>query len=98
MIDQRTKVADEVWIAVALLHRENPKREDFTITEIVERARREKITGDLRPGVQVHVYLHCVADRLPNPGCYRMLYATAKNPAASFAKAMTSIRNVDGEK
>ena len=50
MIKQSTKVADEVWIAVALLHRENPKREDFTISEIVERARREKIAGALRPG------------------------------------------------
>jgi hypothetical protein len=27
------KVADEVWIATALLHRENPKREDFSVSE-----------------------------------------------------------------
>ena len=32
----RTKVADEVWIVTALLHRENPKREDFTVEEIME--------------------------------------------------------------
>ena len=87
MIGHTIKVADEVWIAVALLHRENPKREDFTIKEIVERARREKIAGGLRPGVQVHVYLHCVANRPPNPGCYRMLYATGKNTRRLFRES-----------
>jgi hypothetical protein len=73
------KVADEVWIATALLHRENPKREDFSVSEIVARARRENILGELRPGVQVHAYLHCVANLAPKPGRYRMLYSTGKN-------------------
>ncbi len=70
------KVADEVFIATALLHRENPQREDFTISEIVTRAARENLFGELRPGVRVHASLHCVANRAPNPGRYRMLYAT----------------------
>src|SRR5947207_13405806 len=73
------KVADEVWIATALLHRENPKREDFSVSEIVARARRENLSGELRPGVQVHAYLHCVANVPPNPGRYRMLYETGNN-------------------
>ncbi len=30
-------IADEVWIATALLHREQPDRADFTIHEIQER-------------------------------------------------------------
>ena len=70
------KVADEVFIASALLHREQPEREDFTIREIVERAAKENLYGDLRPGVHVHASLHCVANKAPNPGRYRMLYAT----------------------
>src|ERR1043166_1931631 len=84
MVSQQTKVADEVWIMVALLHRENPKRDDFTVSEIVERARREKISATLRPGLQVHASLHCVAKRPPTPGCYRMLYATGKNTRRLF--------------
>ena len=84
MNSQKIKVADEVWIATALLHKENPKRKDFTVAEIVERARRENISGELRPGVQVHGYLHCVANRPPNPGCHRMLYATGKNARRLF--------------
>jgi hypothetical protein len=73
------KVADEVWIAAALLHRENPGRADFTVAEIVERARQEGLTPELRPGVYVHAVLHCVANRPPNPGRYLMLVETGAN-------------------
>jgi hypothetical protein len=72
----KIKVADEVWLATALLHRENPSRTDFTLNEIVERAAKEGIVNELRPGVYVHAALHCVANRPPNPGRYRMLYET----------------------
>ena len=71
------KVADEVWIATALLHRDHPKRSDFNIDEIVQRAAKEAGAQPLRPGVYVHVVQHCVANRPPNPGRYRMLYETA---------------------
>ena len=72
------KVADEVFVATALLHRENPDREDFTISEIVNRASKENLFGDLRPGVRVHASTHCVANRPPNPNRARMLYATGE--------------------
>jgi hypothetical protein len=72
------KVADEVWIATALLHGENPHRPDFSVNEIRERARKEAIAGGLRPGVYVHALQHCVANKPPNPGRYRMLFATGK--------------------
>lgn len=69
------RVADEVWIATALLHREHPKRNDFAIEEILERAS-EEARKPLRPGVYVHIVQHCVANRPPSPGRYRMLYET----------------------
>jgi hypothetical protein len=72
-----TKVADEVWIVTALLHRSHPKRQDFTIEEIMERARKEAGKEPLRPGVYAHVIQHCVANRSPSPGRYRMLFETA---------------------
>jgi hypothetical protein len=71
------KVADEVWIAAALLHREHPDQADFAIDEIMQRATKEAGQQPLRPGVYVHVVQHCVANRPPNPGRYRMLYETA---------------------
>jgi hypothetical protein len=72
----KIKIADEVWLATALLHREDPTRSDFTLQEIVERAAKEGIIDERRPGVYVHAALHCVANRPPNPGRYRMLYET----------------------
>lgn len=78
-MNRQVRVADEVWIATASLHRERPDRTDFAIGEIVARAESESVTGTgpLRPGVKVHVYLHCVANKPPNPGRYRMLVETA---------------------
>ncbi len=78
------RVADEVWIATALLHREHPNRIDFTVDEIVERAKREAVVGKLRPGVYVHAVQHCVANRPPNPGRYRMLFETRKKHRRLF--------------
>ncbi len=78
------KVADEVWIATALLHREHSKRADFTVAEIVERAKQERLFPVLRPGVYVHVVQHCVANRPPNPGRYRMLLETGEHRRRLF--------------
>ena len=72
------KVADETWLVTALLHKEQPDRADFAIREIVDRAEREGVTHALRPGIRVHATLHCVANLPPNPGRYRMLFATGK--------------------
>jgi len=73
------RVSDEVWIAAALLHHEQPKHDDFTVAEIVERAKEEALAGDLRPGVYVHAIQHCVSNRPANPGRYRMLVETGRN-------------------
>ncbi len=82
----KLKVADEVWIAAVLLHREHPEATDFSIEEIVDRARREGLHEPLRPGVYVHVVLHCVANRPPNPGRYRMLFETSEGRRRLFRK------------
>ena len=69
-------VADEAWLATALLHREHPDAEDFSLDEIRDRARRE--FHDNRPGVWQHIVSHCVASNRPNPAQYRMLHSTAR--------------------
>lgn len=80
----KVRLSDEAWIVTALLHRENPDRADFTISEIVERAKREGVCGELRPGFRAHVTSHCVANRPPSPGKGRMLYATGKHTRRLF--------------
>jgi len=82
----KMKIADEVWIAAALLHREHPEATDFSIEEIVDRARREGLHEPLRPGVYVHVVQHCVANRPPNPGRYRVLFETSEGRRRLFRK------------
>lgn len=79
-------IGDEVWIATALLHREHPERDDFTVQEIEQRLRREGIAGGLRAGVRPHIYLHCVANREPNPNRARLLFATGKNRRRLFRR------------
>lgn len=71
--------AAEVFVALCLLHQEQPDREDFKVQEIVDRAAKENLYGSLRPGVQVHASLHCVANRRPNPLAHSMIYATGKS-------------------
>ena len=78
------KVADEVWVVTALLHHENPRRPDFSVAEIVDRAAVEGLSAELRPGVQVHAALHCVANKRPNPANYRMLYETGRGRRRLF--------------
>ena len=80
------KVADEVWVAAALLHRLRPGAADFSIEEILNRAVQEAIAGELRPGVYVHIVQHCVANRAPNPGRYRMLLETSEGRRRLFRK------------
>lgn len=77
-MQESIRVADEVWIAVARLHRNHPWRADFTIDEIMEQAETAKVAGHgpLRPSVRAHICLYCVANRPPNPGRYRVLLET----------------------
>lgn len=68
------KVADECWVALALLTRERPERTSFSAKDIIERLRREAAHPEVRPGVQAHLHLHNVANLAPNTARYRMFY------------------------
>jgi hypothetical protein len=77
-------VADEAWLAVASLHRKHPRTSDFSIDDIMQEAHALRISGDVRPGVYVHVIQHCVANRPANPAKHRMLYETAEGRRRLF--------------
>lgn len=82
--DQQPGVADEAWIATALLHREHPDRQDFTLQEIVRRAAQIAGPEPLRAGVRHHVSYHAVAQKRPNPGRHCLLFATARGRRRLF--------------
>jgi hypothetical protein len=97
-IELELKVADEVWIAAALLQRERPQQSDFSIEEIVERARNAKLSTTFRKGVYVHALQHCVANREPNSGRYRMLFETAPGRRRLFRTGDPYDRAREGSK
>lgn len=83
-VSNEVTCATEVFLATALLHREQPERQDFMIQEIVSRAARENVAGETRSGVSVHASQHCVSNRAPNPAKHRMLFATGKHTRRLF--------------
>ena len=72
--DTQVLVADEAWIALAMLHRKYPERSSFSAAEIMLSAKKEKAHNESRSGLQTHIYLHNVANRRPNSATYRMFY------------------------
>jgi len=92
------RVADEVWIAMALLHREHPDAVDFSLPQIEARLRREAIAGVVRKGVYPHLSAHCVANRPPSPGRYRMLVETAPSRRRLFRPGDAFHPDRDGAK
>ena len=72
--EKQIRVADEAWLALALLLLEKSDRVSFSAKEILDRVKREQVHPELRPGVQVHIYLHNVANAEPNSAKYRMFY------------------------
>ena len=71
---ETVRVADECWIALALLHRENPDRLSFKPSELYNRLNEEGIHPEVRSGVKPHIYLHNVANRPSNSAKYRLFY------------------------
>jgi hypothetical protein len=78
------RVADEAWVALALLHREHVKAESFTAREILDRVKAEAASPQLRPGLQAHIYLHNVANLEPNSARYRMFYKVSNDTYRLF--------------
>jgi hypothetical protein len=74
ILEKPIRVADEAWLALALLQYEHPDQESFSAKEILGRVKSEQASPELRPGVQVHIYLHNVANAEPNSAKYRMFY------------------------
>ena len=87
------KVADEIWVATSMLHMENPSREDVSVSEIVQRAIKEKLAGGYRPGLQIHASTHCVATKPPNPARHRMLSETGRGRRRLFREGDKFHRN-----
>jgi hypothetical protein len=69
------KVADELFLIVALLHREQPQKEAFTVGEILHRASTEGL-GSAQGSLRAHASGHAAANVAPDGrgGRYRMVF------------------------
>ena len=70
-------IANEIWIATALLQRDHSDRPDFSVRDIVERVLREGL-DEYRAGLQAHASGHCVADKRPTSVGHRYLHETKR--------------------
>lgn len=86
----QAKIADAIWTATALLHSENPEATDFSVQEIVGRAVGENLVGGFKAGLQPHASWHCVANKAPNPGRYRILFETSRGRRRLFREGDSS--------
>ncbi len=70
-------LADRIWIAVAMLHRQTPEREAFSTEEIRSKLRETGLSNGLKPSsVAAHLKQHLVANVPPSTTGYRMLFQT----------------------
>lgn len=72
------RLTDRVWIAVALLHQEFPKREDFSKDEVRKKLDQSGLTtSEERRSLNPHLNQHMVANNRPSTTTkYRMLFET----------------------
>jgi hypothetical protein len=71
-------LADRIWLAVAMLHREFPDRQDFSKDEIRRRLVESGLADGTKPtSVHAHLKQHLVANVPPSSTRkYRMLFET----------------------
>jgi hypothetical protein len=70
-------LADRIWLAVAMLHREFPDRQDFSKDEVRRRLTDSGLDAGLkRTSIHAHLKEHMVANVPPSSTRYRMLYET----------------------
>jgi len=70
-------LADEAFLLVAELHRRNPARADFRTSEVIEFAKRGRLSHGSITSLGAHLSSHNVANKAPSPDRHRMLYSTA---------------------
>ena len=77
-------VANQVWLATALLHYENRDRTYFSNEEIHRRCEEVDREGARRGGISLHISTHCVASKPARPAKHRILTATGRGRRRLF--------------
>ena len=71
------RLADRIWLAVALLHQQFPQAVAFSKTEIRQELAKSELGHGTNPAsVNAHLKQHLVANVPPSTGKYTMLFET----------------------
>ena len=73
MEEIKPTTANGVWIATALLHKENPDRQSFQTQEIIQKVKDLGLLNATEATLSVHVSHHCVASSKASPDTHRKL-------------------------
>ena len=83
--DHEILIADRIWIAAALLHKNHPSRDAFSKSEILESLEMEGLAAGAERGtLNAHLDQHLVSNVAPSSGKYRMLFETANRDLRLF--------------
>jgi hypothetical protein len=77
-------IADRIWIATALLHRQQPRQPAFTRDQIRAKLAEEGLLEAKEGAINAHLKQHCVANVPPSSGKYRMLIEVAPGKLRLF--------------
>ncbi len=71
------RLADRIWLAVAMLHQQHPQAASFSKLEIREELDKSELGSGTNPAsVNAHLKQHLVANVPPSTGKYTMLFET----------------------
>lgn len=76
-VTSELRLADRIWLAVAMLHRLHPQAKGFSKLEIREELDKSGLGNGTNPAsVNAHLKQHLVANVPPSTGKYTMLFET----------------------
>lgn len=73
-IIEKLSTANAVWIATALLHKENEGKNAFQIKEIFEKVKKLDLLTTQDSTLSMHISLHCVANAKAAPDTHKKLF------------------------
>jgi hypothetical protein len=71
-------LVDEIWVATLLLHKENPSRSDFSVSEIRDKVLELNPKRSSSPGLNTHLSTHCIAGKPKHGTNNRILTETRR--------------------
>ncbi len=70
-MEEKQTAATAVWIALATLHKGNPKKEAFQVKEIADKIEELGIQNVSDGTISTHISSHCVANKPAQPDTHR---------------------------